>query len=1138
MPLRFVLAPAGGGKTHHCLTQLSRLETADPLGEHSYFILPEQATFIHERLLAGMTKGGGFCRARVTSFGRLIHYAYRARRLEPKEQLSEAGKLLLAGRIINTLKDQLEIYAAASTGAGFAVYVVKAAEELATYDISPAALIAAISKLCAQNGDTLQVRRLQEIALIYQNYQAAQQDNYGSYAENMAFLAESIEEGFLPINDLFIDGYLEFTPSEQIVLAALFSDASRNITIALPIDRALIGQPLQEPLFQTALHTWQQLSELAAKQRMAVSEPLLLRGEPGRFSHNSELAAVEAAFAGRRQQPFSAEPHSVHLGCAANPRAEIEAIGREIMRLTREEGLRYREISVITRDTDSYEPLLSEIFAQMDIPYFIDAKKPLLLHPLFDLVRAVLENWAYRSKYEHIMRLCKNALLPFSQEEIDIFDNYALAHGLKFWHFLSEKPWDFPLYDDEDPSLVIQMEELRQRITAPLIKLLKRLNKPSTVAEVNAALLQFLADFAIKEKVELWAETAREEGRGAEAAQHGQVWDKLMAFFTEATLLLGAETFPANQLLRLYDTALMGMTVSTIPPGLDQVFISSLERSRNAELQAAFVPTVNDGILPRKIVMDGLFTDEDRRSLRACGASLAIDSINRQLQEDYLAYIALTRSGERLYLSYSAQDMQGKAMKPSSLIRRMQALFPQLMVTDLNIIDQKHLLGGELDLAETAWQMGRSQGGEDIDAFWYSVYSFYQQRPQYQEQLDKLQKGLNYQPQTERLSAKTLQKLYGGTIRSSVSRLEKYRMCPFAYFAGHGLKLHKRKSYQLDPASRGELYHQVLADIGSHMREQRLSWADIDAAAAEALVEQSLQKYLPQLLAGILRSSSRYLYLAERIKGALVSSVLLLTEHAKKGDFVPVAWELPFGSNEPGSLPAFKISLPDNKVLELVGRIDRVDMAKSADGSKSYFRIIDYKSGEISLREEDILAGLQLQLLVYLQVVLENADVFSPDAAHPAGIYYARVSDALANSDSDDNEVVGLKLSGLTVRDEEAILLADKEIDGLSDLIPAGLGKKGLYSRPKGLDPEQMPGLRDNLLDVISETAGQMLDGLIAVSPLRDGDFDACAYCDYSAVCGFDCQMAAARKKELKKPASNSTESNNAEGGEIYETEF
>ena len=104
-----------------------------------------------------------------------------------------------------------------------------------------------------------------------------------------------------------------------------------------------------------------------------------------------------------------------------------------------------------------------------------------------------------------------------------------------------------------------------------------------------------------------------------------------------------------------------------------------------------------------------------------------------------------------------------------------------------------------------------------------------------------------------------------------------------------------------------------------------------------------------------------------------------------RGEFIPVAWELPFGSDEPDSLPAFTIDLAEGKVLKLSGRIDRVDMARNEQGDTSYFRVIDYKSGKPSLDIEDIANGLRLQLLVYLQVVMANSNVFSSMPAKEGG---------------------------------------------------------------------------------------------------------------------------------------------------------
>lgn len=1132
MPVRFVLAPAGGGKSQYIIDEIARSEGL-PRAEQRpmYLLVPQQATFIHERLLAEASAAGGFCRAKVCSFARLILYAMKEQGINPSPQLSEAGKLLLAGRVISETRERLHIYGGAAGGAGLSAYLVKAAEELANYGVGPDDLAAAVERLALKAGETRQVQRLRETALLYRNYAASAAEGYAGYAENMAYLAGRIEAGYLADAAIYLDGYADFTPAEERVLAAFFANGAR-VTIALPIDPALLdGPPLADQVFAQPLAVWQRLGELAKQKGATLEPPVLLSGEQGRFAANPELAALEAAFAGRRREPFAGQPQHLFLGRAEDMRAELEGIGRRIIRLTREQGLRYRDISIVTRDTAPYEQLLTEIFGELQIPYFVDSKKPLLCHPLFELLRAALETMAYRPTYERMMRFCKNILIPLAPEEKDSLDNYALAHGLRFWHWLSERPWDFPLLPEEEPGLAADMDDLRQRACGPLLEELRRLPRELSSRELNRILLTVLERLQVREALRQLAERARQQGRAEDAEQHHQAWDKLADFLREAGELLGERTFTLSQLLKLYDAALAGLTVSTIPPGIDQVFVSSLERSRSPRIKTAFVPTINEGILPRKVVLDGLFSDEDRRELRSCGAALAPDTLQCQFAEDYLCYIALTRAGGQLYLSFVGEDSQGQPMKPSPLLRRVTALFPALQIEPFEPLTAGLLVGGELDLARMAGQLSAAGRGGGSADFWQAVYAYYAAEPRYGQALARLQNGLDYQP-ARRISENRLSRLYGHTLRSSVSRLERFRLCPFSYFAGYGLKLKRRRLFELDPASRGQLIHEVLAEVGDLVRQRGLSWPAIDEQTAAALVDEALEKHLPQLLAGILRSSARYQYLARRIRNTLISALLMLVEHTRAGEFIPVAWELPFGSSEPDSLPAFRIELGQGRALELSGRIDRVDMALDREEDQAYFRVIDYKSGALTLKPEDIYAGLRLQLLLYLQVVMANADLFSAAQPQAAGLYYSRVGDHLQPGQRGEAEKPsGLQLSGLTVRDEQAIRLADREINGKSRLIPAGLSQKGIHALPAGLSGEQLDALRGRLLVVLRDTAEQLFAGAIHVSPLRDLGFDACEYCDFAAVCGFDRELAEPRRKERAPGWDAAAEPEGADGG-------
>ena len=153
-------------------------------------------------------------------------------------------------------------------------------------------------------------------------------------------------------------------------------------------------------------------------------------------------------------------------------------------------------------------------------------------------------------------------------------------------------------------------------------------------------------------------------------------------------------------------------------------------------------------------------------------------------------------------------------------------------------------------MAQMAVHLGKSRINQTDSGFWESVYAYYADDPLYRQALAQLQRGLEYQPVTKPLSPSIRKQLFGNTIHGSVSRMEKYRLCPFAYFANYGLELRKRPQYQLDPASKGQLYHQVLADIGNRVIEQGLTWQDIDESKAHQLVDDAFGGSAPAVIGG------------------------------------------------------------------------------------------------------------------------------------------------------------------------------------------------------------------------------------------------------------------------------------------------
>jgi len=1133
---RFILGRAGSGKTHYCLQKMQELILK---GEEppAIFLLPEQATFLYERELAQMLSAHGFAGAQVTSFRRLCHHAAKNSHVAPLPQLSETGKMMLMARILEAERNNLRAFAAPSLRTGFASTMLDVLSELKTYAISRESIEEAATTRQQKEPTSHLTAKLSDISLLYGRIEDFFAGRYTDFEDSLTYLAKEIKErGFLAGATVLIDGFAGFTPQELRVIEALLCRAEK-VEIALALDPEQINEVLTpESLFYPTWDTYQKLKAIAFATGAKIEEPLLCWGEEGRFAKNPELAFLEKnLFAYTNLSTYEQAPKNISLCSAPHKEAEVEAVGRKILRLVREEGLRYRNISVITRKVGDYEQILERVFGSLGIPFFTDSKKPLIYHPLVELIRSALEvardNW----QYETVFRYFKTGLSPLGTQEIDILENYCLSTGIRHYHWTEKKDWSFwrrPLGEDmpeeKEEEIICQLEqinELRRRGSAPLLRFYGVVAKGKSVADICHAILTLLDDLDINAKLEKWQNEAFERGNGESVEIHSQILQKTLALLQEVELLLGEEIMTLDVFSSVLDAGFATTSLTIIPPGLDQVFVASLERSRNPEVKAAFILGVNTDVLPTRIMPDGIFSTRDREQLQQDdGWQLAPPTFARQLAENYLVYIALTRSGERLRLSYYLSDEEGEASLPSPVIKRIRTIFPYLTEemyageTDLS------LLGGGLPtLASLSRQLRLAQNGLPVADFWRDVYNWYASEEPYIRLLEEILYGLDYDPAKNNLSDASINGLYGKNIRSSVSRLEKYRACPFSYFAAYGLKLQERPIYQLTAIDRGQLFHEALAVIGRRIHDEGKPWQDVDEAYIDSLIDECLERLLPRFLGNILSSSARYQYIARRIKITLRMTLLMMAEHMKKGFFVPVAWEVSFGKQR--ELPSLKIPLEDGRTLEISGKIDRIDLAKGAQGS--WMRVIDYKTGRESLSVQDVFNGLKMQLLVYLQVVMDNAGFFGDESASAAGVYYSMVRDEMisgemARADEEDAKLPGLRLEGLSVLDSEAVSMADPGLSGYSKLIPAAMKSDGgFYAKSPGVTPEQMDLLRQHLAASLRNLAGQMLGGLVAAAPLQGKNFDACAYCDYKAFCGFDRELT---QNSLRLPKQKTEE--------------
>ena len=173
-----------------------------------------------------------------------------------------------------------------------------------------------------------------------------------------------------------------------------------------------------------------------------------------------------------------------------------------------------------------------------------------------------------------------------------------------------------------------------------------------------------------------------------------------------------------------------------------------------------------------------------------------------------------------------------------------------------------------------------------------------------------------------------------------------------------------------------------------------------------------------------------------------------------------------------------------------------------------YLRIIDYKSSAKNIDLNEVYAGLQIQLLTYLDAVCKQEDIM------PAGILYFSLLEQMVKSDKkiteeeiEDEIRKNFKMKGLILADVKIIKLHDKTLtSGTSKIVPAGITASGEVNKKctSGVSEEEFKVLQDYIYKTIKDISKEILKGKIDLKPYNKKGKTPCQYCSYKSICGFN----------------------------------
>ena len=710
MSLQFVLGSSGSGKTHILYEELIRQSVAHP--DRQYIVLvPEQSTLQAQKELVTYHPGHGMMNIDILSFERLAYRVFDELGVDPGVILDDLGKSMLLKKVAASHIKELSVYGRQVSRVGFTDQMKSTLSEFYQYRLHPEQLDELVE---AAEESPLLSCKLRDISMIFRAFEEAMDKDCITAEELLEVLAANIfRSKLIKGSTIVMDGYTGFTPVQYEVIAGLLPCAPK-VVVTVTID------PEEEPyrrrgsydLFYMSRNTIERLSELAANAGVPRDQDVLLSGKPVfRFGENPELAhleerlfryPVEAYVPRRTDEPgreyemrepqasdqsresidskkANREKSAICLYAASDRRGEMEYVCREILSLVRDEGYRYRDIAVLTKDMAGFASRAELMFEAAGIPCFMDDTRSMLSNPLVELIRACLEVIRQDFSYESVFRYAKCGFGPLENEELFALENYVIALGIRgasAW----KKRWE-RTYRGEELINLDRINEARELLIRPLLELRPILkDKECTCEEKIEALAVWLEGMAGAEKLTAMGARLEAEGNLRLAREYAQIPAHIAELFDRVKGLLGGEALSLDELSEILDTGFEEIRIGTIPPCIDRVTMGDLERTRLSGVKAVFLVGFNEGIIPAPDSRNGLLTEYDREQLKELGAELAPTAKEQGFIEKFYLYLALTKASELLYLCWSEKSDDGKAARPSAYLSLIRKLFPEVPV--------------------------------------------------------------------------------------------------------------------------------------------------------------------------------------------------------------------------------------------------------------------------------------------------------------------------------------------------------------------------------------------------------------------------------------------------------------------------
>lgn len=1133
MALLIVTGGSGSGKSTWVCEHILRESEKNP--KKNYFVIvPDQFTMQTQMDFVNRSPRGGIMNIDILSFSRLAHRIFEETGGNRRPVLDDTGKSLILRRIAGSIKEQVPVIGSNLNKQGYIHEVKSAISEFMQYGIGEKELDEMLS-FCESRGALY--HKLKDIKVLYRAFREYIKEHYITTEESMDILAKELPKSArIPGSVVVFDGFTGFTPIQENVIGVLLELCEQVIvTVTMEQENKSPAPVKEQDLFSFADKTVNRLKKLASERRIEIL-PEKTMPEIRRFTGKPELAFLESHLFRYPIVPYRGEKENrIRISFHKDMQQEVRFLCRQIRSLIKKTGCAYRDIAVIAGDLSSYESCIEDEFEQYELPLFMDKTRKIELNPFVELIKSSLDILTDNFSYESVFRYLRSGLVDFTPEETDDLENYVLEMGIQ-----GKKAWAHAfagrtklMKQKEDAIEKLQyLNTLRERLSEQLSSLLYGNEKSDstysgqyTVKELVRRLYDFTLQNKTEEKLLQYAFFFEQKKEYARAKEYRQIYRLIMELLEQITELIGEEKMTVREFADILDAGFNEIEVGTIPKSVDRIIVGDIERTRLKQVKYLFFLGVNDGYIPGKTNKGGIISDIDREFLKGSNMELAPSPRDKMYIQKYYLYLNLTKPSEGLFLSYAGTDAQGAALRPSYLVALLKKLFWGCEYSYSN--EQEQMQIGNLSEAKELYCMLLSKyaegtiSKEERECFENLLLLLGK------EKSDKLLlmhwiENTWYTKKDEQISQAAAALLYGDTILSSISRMEKYASCAYSFFLQYGLSLRERELYGFEAKDIGTVFHGVLECFSQKLKENHYTWFDFPEAEGRMLVTEAMQEVCLHYTDAILFENAWNRYTMGRMEEILQKCVRNISYQIRKGRFMPKEYEVSFQLIE--NLQDMDVTFTDKDRMKLSGRIDRLDVCEKEN--KVYVKIVDYKSGDKNFDLVSFYHGTQLQLVVYMNEALRRSMSEYPDKeAVSAAMLYYHVDDPIVEGTSGItpeavNQKVreALRMKGIINSDGDILEALDTSKTAKSDCVSLDYDSKGgLKASVNAFDNEQMKLLSDYASYCLKTMGVKIKKGEIPLNPYKSSTADSCEYCCYKDVCGFDEKLPGHRKRDLKK---------------------